>query len=397
MKQKNNSFKTTRKTNMRLSAWMLGLTTSAMLACSANAAITLDRDYQMGDDDGGKAVGEVVGTDFGGTYYTYDTAGVSGDGDYIDLIVNGSPVYTNGYSSGLAVVFDGVDDHLSGTSMNSPAEMAFRISGYPHDYSNIHRRGMQMWVKPTAVNGTKQTIISDTSQHGIYISENNKWGMKFNATNSETSVDVVQDEWTHVSSRSLFYGRYWNVLHVNGVAVSTSRARYDETVEEDMSIGSELIDGTASEFFTGSIDEVKMHVEGVNTTEHDYGTYSLATDNDYVAKFIADNNVTNVGDVNMDGVLSGDGTGDAATDDIAAFVAGWGSDKIINNVRVGDLETRLRGDLNWDGRVDGQDWFIIRGAYATAGLAIVSVAIPEPTSIALIMLSGAALLKRRAH
>ena len=382
---------------------MLGVTASTLLTGTASATITLDRDYQMGDDDGGKSAGQVVGTDFSGTLYTFDSAGTLGNGDYTDLEVTGTPVYANGMSSGLSITFDGVNDYLSGESLNHPDTMALRLQGqgtpFPHTYTSIERRGMQMWVMPTNVNNTKQTIISDTSEHGIFISENNNWGLKFNGVNLESEAAVAENQWSHVSARTLFFGRFWNALYVDGVAVRASTARYDATKEENMSIGSELIDGTASEFFTGAIDNIKMHIEGDNTAQggQDYGTYNIATDNDFIAQYILDNNVTNIADVNMDGTLSGDGTGDAATDDIAAFIQGWGSDKILNGARVGDLETRLRGDLNWDGVVNASDWFIIRGEYAAAGLPVVSFAIPEPASISMLLLSGAALLKRRAR
>ena len=400
-----NIFNNSKKTRHSLAAWMVGVTTSTLIACSSSATVTNDRDYQMGDDDGVFSVGDAVGTDFSGTLYTFDSAGSGGNGDYNDLTVEGNPVFSAGIIDALAVSFNGTDDYLHAESMNSPDTMALRLQAqstpFPHVYSGLTRRGMQMWVMPTNLNGTKQTIISDTSEHGIFISENDTWGLKFSGNQLDSGAAVAQDEWTHVSTRTLFANRYWSALYVNGVIVQFSTARYDATIEDRMSVGAEYIDETPSEFFTGSIDDIKMHVEGDNTDAGgmDYGTYNPATDNDYIVQFLADNNITNIADVNMDGVLSGDGTGDAATDDVAAFVAGWGSSKSVSGFTntFGDLETRQNGDLNWDGIVDADDWFILRTEYANAGLPIVTVAIPEPASIAMLLLSGAALLKRRAH
>jgi hypothetical protein len=90
------------------------------------------------------------------------------------------------------------------------------------------------------------------------------------------------------------------------------------------------------------------------------------------------------GDVNLDGILSGDGSGTATTDDVTAFVQGWGWQQGSANVT-----SWKKGDLNLDGIVNVNDFFLMRGALVTANLGagasalgelLGSGAVPEPTS-----------------
>jgi hypothetical protein len=90
------------------------------------------------------------------------------------------------------------------------------------------------------------------------------------------------------------------------------------------------------------------------------------------------------GDLNLDGVLSGDGTGTAATDDVTAFVQGWGWQQGSATVN-----SWKKGDLNLDGVVNVNDFFAMRTALVTANLGagalalsqMLGSAVPEPTSV----------------
>jgi hypothetical protein len=90
------------------------------------------------------------------------------------------------------------------------------------------------------------------------------------------------------------------------------------------------------------------------------------------------------GDLNLDGVLSGDGTGSAATDDVTAFVQGWGYQQAGASVT-----SWKKGDLNVDGVVNVNDFFAMRSALVTANLGagasalsqMLGSAVPEPTSV----------------
>lgn len=101
------------------------------------------------------------------------------------------------------------------------------------------------------------------------------------------------------------------------------------------------------------------------------------------------------GDINLDGVVSGDGTGNIATDDVAAFVAGWGyaSD-------AGDVYSWMNGDLNLDGVTDAADFLALRAELGggVAGLqvpAAILAATPEPASAVLLLVAGLLAPRRR--
>jgi hypothetical protein len=70
-------------------------------------------------------------------------------------------------------------------------------------------------------------------------------------------------------------------------------------------------------------------------------------------------NYSVLGDVNLDGVVSGNGTGPAQTDDVTAFVAGWRYD---NSAGAGDYVSWTHGDLNHDGKTNVDDFLLLRGA-----------------------------------
>ena len=68
------------------------------------------------------------------------------------------------------------------------------------------------------------------------------------------------------------------------------------------------------------------------------------------------------GDLNLDGVVSGNGTGSVTTDDVTAFVQGWGSQQA-----TGDINSWKKGDLNLDGKVDVLDFLMLRQAFNASG------------------------------
>jgi hypothetical protein len=109
-----------------------------------------------------------------------------------------------------------------------------------------------------------------------------------------------------------------------------------------------------------------------------------------------------VGDVNLDGIVSGDGTGAASVDDVSAFVAGW---QFNNGLGSGTLTSWKNGDMNRDGKTDVVDFLRLRGALngpisdtAFAALFGGSV-VPEPSALllAILALGGAlpTLVRRR--
>ncbi len=94
------------------------------------------------------------------------------------------------------------------------------------------------------------------------------------------------------------------------------------------------------------------------------------------------------GDINQDGVVSGDGTGPAASDDVTAFIDGWfqtGASSIA--------EAYGMGDLNLDKRTDLADWLILNQLDPAMGVAALAAlnAVPEPASATLCGLALAVL------
>jgi hypothetical protein len=112
------------------------------------------------------------------------------------------------------------------------------------------------------------------------------------------------------------------------------------------------------------------------------------------------------GDINLNGTVVGNGTGSTATDDISAFVAGWGYN---NQLGVGTVESWKKGDLNRDGRTNVQDFLKLRRAFygeipeevmltlfGPGGGPGMPGGVPEPTGGALVAI-GAAFLAWRAR
>jgi hypothetical protein len=102
-----------------------------------------------------------------------------------------------------------------------------------------------------------------------------------------------------------------------------------------------------------------------------------------------------MGDVNLDGEVTGDGTGLATEDDVAAFVAGWGTDNLAGK---GDYETWKNGDLNLDGLTDAEDFLLLRsalnGPIGSGAMQSLFGAVPEPSSAILAILAAGILAAR---
>jgi hypothetical protein len=108
-----------------------------------------------------------------------------------------------------------------------------------------------------------------------------------------------------------------------------------------------------------------------------------------------------LGDINLDGVVSGDGTGPAATDDVTAFIQGWGY-----NQAAGNITSWKKGDLNQDGKVDVNDFLLLRQAFNSstgsaaslaalaAKLGVGNAGVPEPSSLILAAIGGCCLAMR---
>ncbi|QDU55886.1 LamG-like jellyroll fold domain-containing protein [Aeoliella mucimassa] len=386
-------------------------------------------------------------------------SGVAGDpsGSYLDLAQAGSPVYTNvatgtyarpGASSGsLGILFDGTDDLLeTGYPMNRPDELQFFFDpeeGYPLEYTGITGHGSQLWVYPSASAigttespTTYQSIFFDTIfTGGPAITPEGKWTQSNSyhvdgasgvggVPLTDGGVDVVGDTWYHVMQHVYINGDsgapklapgsaarpFTSVIYVDGVAVSANNDNIntggDTAFVGKLVVGAAEFNGDGfvpdySNHFNGVLDEMEMYVYGDNTSEGgmDYGTFNLFEDNEWIAEQIANDSVLQgtllPGDANKDGVVNGDGTGDPSVDDVAAFVAGWGTANIMqgahNQIYVGDWMTWESGDFNHDGVTDFADWYLLRGNHVSPGgldlgalLGGGGSQVPEPSTLALL-------------
>lgn len=307
----------------------------------------------------------------------------------------------------LGAQFDGIDDRLSVISLNWPAETAGpdAVGGgpaiflYPRNYNGIDDRGMQFWVRPDArKQNARQDIVLDSDEAGgVYITATNNWGFHFDNVSTDSGVPVDFDQWRHVM-QTTFGGGTVAVMYVDGVAVAAADTTYNAEVST-FTVGSNLA-GDAN-FFKGVVDDIEVYVYGDSSGDlgppkgQDYGAFNLATDNAY----IADLDLL-PGDLNLDGVVSGDGTGPASSDDVTAFVDGWLSVRVVDGIQIGwDLLAWQRGDMNFDATTDLLDWSILRANHPN-GPALdlpALLAIPEPSSLALLAAGGMllALVSRR--
>jgi hypothetical protein len=402
---------------------------------SVLAAHTLDRVYHFGDDsgedaanaindpDGAGALGGDVGTGPSNVSpsNTLDSLGPSGA--FIDLSVNGAngkPKYIDvgvvsaslaqvrpGASPGnRGVIFDGVDDFLSGLRFNNPSTTPGSLQGTPagpNNYNGIITRGFQLWVYPKS-GAANQWIVRDTQQHGVGINNQGEWQLSYNNTTIDSNVAVSLNQWSHVMNAMPSSLPNREVMYVNGVAVAARQSNYTQGTAFSLTVGADTGDTVPtngdSDRFNGVADELEMFVWGstydANTnTVTNLGQFSFAADNAYAATHL-----TGVaGDVNQSGTFT--------QADVNDFVTNWLFQKTVNGVQVGDMTTILKGDLNFDGITDLNDMVILRTVIAGAGsgssfdlTALNNLSVPEPAtwSIGAASLAGLlSALRRRSR
>ena len=385
----------TTRSNLRraFAALLLVVVTS-----TAASAATKDRFYQFGDDTTeNPVVGQPPASDFGPT--TVDSAAI-GPGDFSDLSYGTGPVYVNtnaltrpdSVAGEWGLTFNGVDTSLVRTngSLGSPAigddEAAY--AGNPN-YTGITTRLMEGWVRPTNLALGRQDVVNDSTQFGIFISDDDKWSFAHGGTTITSTSAVSFNAWTHVMHRT--FTNTAGVLLVNGVAVAATPNDYDAgfnlaTTAKNLVFGANV--DQAANFFAGQLDNFSIYISGNNSAQingANWGEVNLATENDYIRQQLVGKPV---GDVNLSGAL------DAA--DVTAFVANWLSAKVVNGVTVGDLTTRAKGDFDFSGVVNLDDAFTLHQALIGAGaggldFSLLGANVPEPSSLLLAACSCAAL------
>lgn len=221
--------------------------------------------------------------------------------------------------------------------------------------------------------------------------------MRYNGLDFDSTLSVVPNTWYHVEVVRPNGATSGARMFVNGVAVAAAPGGYDSdwadlvvganTAGDDSGNHAEIpspvgFTGGTTEFFNGIVDDLKMFVIGTSTstTPVNYGTFSLAADNQFVASTITGIKGT-AGDVTNDGFLN--------QADKDAFIAGWMSQHLVNGIQIGDMLSRGQGDLNLDGITNIQDLLIIQNALSGAGAGTITAdelrGVPEPATITLLM------------
>ncbi|MCO6043120.1 PEP-CTERM sorting domain-containing protein [Aeoliella sp. ICT_H6.2] len=421
----------------------------------ARADYTNDRLYLFGEGTGENgSPGVVVGSghNISGAGDTLDEVGVPSElpGAYLDLVQTGAPTYVSMTSGayarsgatagGLGVLFDGVDDALSGIALNRPDELAGQIDlidgiedgtpVYPIDYTGITGRGLQMWVYPdaSAIGSSEspttfQSIVSDTlSSGGPAINAQGQW-TQINSVHIgvPATVPVEGDTWYHVMHHNYILSEpdegnnvdALSVVYVDGKAVSANFDVLFAGYNGDLVVGGHDTGEGYDNFFTGAVDNLEMYVFGDNETGtpgnygdgEDWGTFNYWTDNEWVADWMATNHGSVVGGTPIVGDTDFDN--DIDNDDVMALINGWRQGNLYQGAHgpspAGDYLTWQMGDLNFDGVVNLTDWWIMRdvhpdGANLNLAALMGGTSVPEPSSLLIVLGAGGllAVLRKRA-
>jgi trimeric autotransporter adhesin len=377
---------------MKTCPWISGLLIASTVALiGAPIALgngTLIAWYKMGEEEGG--------TNNSPVSFTSDSPLNASDTTNFDLGATNSPVYRTitgrpDGGTGVGIQFAGASSqYLYGVALNWPEQSSWSPPSGSYNLNGIEDRAFQLWVRPTST--AAQTIVMDTNNHGVRIDANGKFSMRYVNTDYESPVAVVPNTWYHIEVVRPAGEDVSPIMFINGSAAALAPAgNYPADKITPLSIGTTTDFG--SEFYSGTMDDLRFLVFGSTTsgTATDYGAFNLLTDNAYVASPVSGLKGI-VGDVNNDGILN-----DA---DKTAFVAGWMHKRVVDGVQIGDLTSRLAGDLNFDGITNINDLVIFQNALHAAGLGALNssdlMGVPEPTTIAtLSMLIGAVALRIR--
>jgi hypothetical protein len=397
----------------------------ASASVDASHAATLDRLYRFGDATSESAApGANVGA-ASPNGATLDSEGQLGMNQLIDLLpkaplfvspkyvmVNDRPDGVNGL--GIQLNPAGVEQQYLHTgfeeALNFPERSpssTFAVPAGTIDYSLISDRGLQLWVKPTIVKPSH--IVMDSNQHGVLINADGKFAMRYafdyenllNNIDYPSDVDVVANQWYHLSVVRPFGPNSGSILYVDGVAAAAATGQYHiERVANAEGViidpadndSSPLVIGASTgrdvfgnaQHFSGIVDDLEMFVMGINHTR-DFGEYEFIADNDFAAFFKPQ----------TEGDITGDNMVTLA--DAQEFADNWLTENRLTwmtaggearSLVVGDLNTRSHGDFNYDGRVNLADWAILHNENPAAAAAAMRVitggAIPEPSTALLI-------------
>jgi hypothetical protein len=362
---------------------------------------TSDRTYRFGDDslEGAVVGGTPNAPGIGQLTLDSQVFNTIGFTDASDLGYSGGPTYFNSGSGPLArpgaatgtfgLQFNGSSDYLfrDDRGLGVPAQADDNYAPGTNNAPGygggaITTRFIDGWVRPTGGAGTRRDVINDTARFGIFIGTDNNWGFRNGTTTVNTSTSATLNQWTHVMHRTFGAGGGAALL-VDGIAVAATPSGYATGAQPaaDLPIvfGAGL--NKTSNFFAGQLDDFVLGVAGNNTGAaggQNYGALTPATDNAFIRQNLMG---VNPGDINRDGMVN--------NTDVNTFITNWRRAQQVNGVTVGDLNSRLFGDLNMNGSVDIDDAYTLHFALRSAGVGagldfgLLGVSVPEPGCLAL--------------
>jgi hypothetical protein len=231
----------------------------------------------------------------------------------------------------------------------------------------------------------------DTNQHGALINASGHFAMRYINTDYDTGVTVTPNTWYHLQVIRPFGPDRGSIMYVNGKAVARAAGTYageDNPANEETTplvVGANTSTAPfqvgAQNRFQGLVDDLEMAVMGLNGVA-DYGDFVFERDNKYAAFFKPSNPAD----------LTGDNIVNSA--DVSIFVSHWLSQNVVSGLTIGDLTSRMNGDLNFDGLVNLRDWDILNDASPAAAAAAWDLisAVPEPSSLCLAALTIASFV-----
>ena len=377
----------------RFLTMLMVIAASLGIAAVAQANATLIRWYKMGEQEGG--------TNNSPVSTTLDSPVDGGDIQPLDLFATNTPTYRTitgrpDGGTGIGIEFNAASQqYLQGDGLNWPQISTLSDdNGGLYDLDGIDDRGFQLWVRPTSV--ANQSIVRDTSQHGLSIAGGRFTMTYAGASYSDLTQTVSANTWYHVEVVRPFGVAGGSRMYVNGVAVAVSSTTSDYSGSAavqalPLTVGSNLTaDG---EFFSGIVDDLRMFVMGTTTSpaQINYGTFNYPADNAFAASPIS-------GIKGIAGDVTNNGTFDNA--DKTAFINGWLQKRVINGVQIGDMASRAQGDLNLDGITNIQDLLLMQNALTGAGLGTISLSelgVPEPATALLALFAALPFPAARRH
>ncbi|MEN1678818.1 MAG: LamG-like jellyroll fold domain-containing protein [Planctomycetota bacterium] len=245
----------------------------------------------------------------------------------------------------------------------------------------------QAWVRPdSASDGTRQIVFNMGDETGgVGISASGFWealalgpaGDPQGSGSITSNVEVEFDEWAHVA---ILRAANTSLLYING---SLAASQPPTGVGFFNNYGEFVTIGTDDQDIFGSDANFDGLIDNFNIAGPANGAgFSQFDDIDFFSDTGVEAPPTVAGDVNGDDVVD--------RDDYLIWSANAGFN---NDLNIGDLGTRVLGDVDQNGAIDFFDFRIIQREATAAGNNLFVV--PEPATASVLMILGAAAALRR--